>query len=81
VTRWSRITGGWAVNLDGSDAALGFSLPRVEVRSTPSGFRSACFFADGRQTEWTQPYAGGAEATMQEALARAQRLLTPASKG
>ena len=78
MTRWSRIADGWAVNLDGSDAAHVFSLPRVEVRSSPQGWRSACFFQDGRQSEWTIPYAGGAAATMADALAHALRLLAPA---
>jgi hypothetical protein len=77
MTRWSRIAGGWAVNLDGTDAALVFSLPRVEVRSSPQGWRSACFLTDGRQSEWTLPYPGGVAATMADALAQAARLLAP----
>jgi hypothetical protein len=80
MTRWSRISDGWAVNLDGTDAALVFSLPRVEVHSSPRGWQSACFFKDGRQSEWTLPYAGGVAATMADALAHATRLLAaPAS--
>lgn len=75
MTNWSRTADGWAVNLDGTDAALVFSLPRVEVRSSPQGWRSACFFSDGRQSEWTLPYAGGMAATMADALAHARRLL------
>jgi len=80
MTRWSRTSDGWAVNLDGTDAAFVFSLPRVEVRSSPYGWRSACFFADGRQSEWTSPYPGGVAAAMADALAHAARLFAaPAS--
>jgi hypothetical protein len=77
MTRWSRIADGWAVNLDGTDAALVFSLPRVEVHSSPRGWQSSCFLEDGRQTEWTPPYPGGVAATMADALAQAARLLAP----
>ncbi len=79
MTRWSRTTAGWAVNLDGTDAALAFSLPRVEVRSSPGGWQSACFLADGRQTEWTAPYPGGSAAAMADALAHLRRLVGAAA--
>ena len=79
MTRWARIADGWAVNLDGTDAALVFSLPRVEVRSGPRGWSSACFLADGRQSAWTQPYPGGSAAVMADALVHARRLVAPGS--
>jgi hypothetical protein len=77
VTPWRRISGGWAINLDGSDAARVFSLPRIEVRSSPQGWRSECFLADGRRSEFGSPYLGGVAAVMAEAVAYADRLLGP----
>lgn len=44
---WSRTEQGWAVNLDGTDAARGFALPRVELRSSPRGWVCACHLPDG----------------------------------
>ena len=44
---WSRIEDGWAVNLDGTDAASRFALPRVELRSSPRGWVCACRLPDG----------------------------------
>jgi hypothetical protein len=77
-TTWARTTDGWALNVDGSDAAQAFSLPRLELRSSSRGWRSLCFLADGQQQE--QP--GGAESTLMAAKAaavtQAARLLGPA---
>jgi hypothetical protein len=78
MRRWSQTADGWAVNLDGTDAALVFALPRVELHSSPRGWRSTCHLADGRRSEWTLPGLGGATAAMADALARAERLLAPA---
>jgi hypothetical protein len=47
MTRWARTAEGWAVNLDGSDAGVVFSLPRVEVQ----GWRLPCLLSDGTQRE------------------------------
>lgn len=44
---WSRTEYGWAVNLDGTDAAKGFALPRVELRSSPRGWVCTCHLPDG----------------------------------
>lgn len=75
ATHWSRTSFGWAMNLDGSDATVELTLPRVEVRASPRGWESACFLADGRQTPWSLPFPGGVAATLAEALARARRLM------
>ncbi len=45
---WARTGDGWAVNLDGSDAAAGFSLPRIELHASPAGWECVCHLADGR---------------------------------
>jgi len=78
MTTWKRISGGWALNLDGSDAAATFALPRLEVRASPQGWRSECLHADGRRGELAPPCLGGAVMAMSDALANAKRLLGPA---
>ena len=44
---WSQTDNGWAVNLDGTDAALRFTLPRIEIRSTPRGWTCTCHLGNG----------------------------------
>ncbi len=44
---WSQTEHGWAVNLDGTNAGLQFTLPRIEIRSSPRGWVCACHLADG----------------------------------
>ncbi len=39
---WSRTENGWALNLDGTDAARVFSLPCIELRAGPDGW-TCCF--------------------------------------
>jgi hypothetical protein len=48
---WARIASGWATNLDGSDAASVFSLPRLEVHPTSRGFRTLCLRRDGTRSD------------------------------
>jgi hypothetical protein len=35
VISWCKTEDGWAVNLDGTNAATAFSLPRIELYSGP----------------------------------------------
>lgn len=51
MSGWARTTEGWALNLDGSDAGAGFSLPRLEVRSSSRGWQSLWFSQDGSRRE------------------------------
>ncbi len=51
MTSWARIPGGWAFNLDGSDAARVFSLPRLEVHPTAQGWRGLCLRRDGTRSD------------------------------
>jgi hypothetical protein len=44
---WVRTADGWAVNLDGSDAAATFALPRVELHSGPRGWTGVCHLEGG----------------------------------
>jgi hypothetical protein len=78
VSAWARVPFGWALNLDGSNAALGFSLPRLEIRSTGAGWRSECLTLDGRRLACGGEYLGGVAAAMATALAQAEQLLGPA---
>ena len=72
---WFRVPRGWALNLDGSNASLVNSLPRVEVRFVPAGWIGEYFFADGSRAVLAPPYPGGAAAIMVETLEWARRLL------
>jgi hypothetical protein len=47
MMNWDRTENGWAVNLDGTDAALTFTLPRIEVRSSPRGWACVCHLENG----------------------------------
>jgi hypothetical protein len=51
VTGWAKVATGWAVNLDGSDAAAVFSLPRLEVHPSARGWRSLCMLLDGTRSD------------------------------
>lgn len=44
---WCRTPDGWAVNLDGTSAASGFSLPRIELTSGPNGWTCICHRQNG----------------------------------
>lgn len=48
MTGWVRTGDGWALNVDGSDAAKRFSLPRLELHSSAQGWECLCLLADGR---------------------------------
>jgi len=52
---WARTGDGWALNLDGSDAAAGLSLPRLELHASPTGWQCVCHLADGRSHRPTCP--------------------------
>jgi len=47
MTFWARTSDGWAVNLDGTDAARSFTLPRIEIHSSPRGWACACHLGNG----------------------------------
>ena len=66
---------GWAVNLDGTDAADQFTLPRVELHSGPRGWTCVCHLQDG--TSLQRPLQG-ADTTIvakRAAIAEALRAL------
>lgn len=60
---WNRTLDGWAVNLDGSDAANHFTLPRIELHSGPWGWTCLCRLQDGT----SRPVPVGASTSAAEA--------------
>ena len=65
---WSRTEFGWAMNLDGTDAASGFALPRVELRSSPRGWVCAYHLPDGMSRLVPLGRPAGAAAAMRLAI-------------
>jgi len=65
---WSKTESGWAMNLDGTDAAHGFALPRVELRSSPSGWVCACHLPDGLSCLVPLGHPGGVAEAMRLAM-------------
>jgi hypothetical protein len=44
---WMRTPDGWAVNLDGTNAARDFTLPCIQLHSGPQGWTCVCHLPDG----------------------------------
>lgn len=63
MASWARTPDGWAVNLDGSDGAERFSLPRLELHSGPRGWTCVCHLEGGN----SQALAIGAASTASQA--------------
>ena len=80
MTGWQRISGGWALNLDGTDASSVFTLPRLEVRASPQGWRSECLLANGRRAVLAPPWLGAAAAVRLQAVHLAAPLLAAARR-
>jgi hypothetical protein len=78
MSAWARTAEGWALNLDGSNAALVFSLPRLEVRSSAQGWRSLCLLSDGTLRERAEGSIGSVLAAKAAAVEQAVRMLGPA---
>jgi hypothetical protein len=78
MSAWARTTDGWALNLDGSNAAHVFTLPRLELRSSAKGWRSLCFLEDGTQRERAGGSADSLMAAKAEAVEQAGPMLGPA---
>lgn len=65
------------MNLDGSDGAQVFSLPRLELRSSSRGWRSLCFLPDGSQREIAGGSADSLMAAKAIAVDQARGILGP----
>jgi len=70
---WARTEDGFAANLDGSDAAAGFSLPRLELHSGTGGWECRCLLPDG-----TSVRASGVPGSVAEAKAALVERARPA---
>ena len=44
---WCRTANGWALNLDGTSAAVVFALPRIELQAGPRGWDCVCHLSNG----------------------------------
>jgi hypothetical protein len=78
---WARTADGWALNLDGSDASLVFSLPRLELVSSSRGWRSLCFLPDGSRREIPAGSADTLRAAQALAVEQARALVGAAYQG
>jgi hypothetical protein len=76
MTSWARTIDGWAANLDGSDAATRFSLPRLELHSSARGWECVCLLAQGRSHQPRGP-VGSAPAAKRTLVEEARALLGP----
>jgi hypothetical protein len=77
MSAWAKVQDGWALNLDGSDAAAVFSLPRLEVHASAQGWQSMCLLANGTRSERAGGWADSLPAAKAAALEQAGRMLGP----
>jgi hypothetical protein len=77
MSAWTRTADGWAMNLDGTDGLLAFSLPRLELRSTRAGWRGLHFLADGRCREWACAAEDSLRAAKATAMEEVRRFADP----
>ncbi len=70
---WAQTRDGWAVNLDGTNAADEFTLPRVELNSGPQGWTCVCHRQNG--TSRQRPLSGAATTPAAKRAAIAEALL------
>ena len=76
MTGWTRTTEGFAVNLDGTDAAREVTFPRLELRSGPAGWECRCLLPDGTAVDAHGRHGSTAEAKA-TVVARARSILGP----
>jgi hypothetical protein len=71
---WARTADGWALNLDGTDGAARFALPRLELRSGVQGWVCVCLLANGTSRRSTVR-AGSVRIAQRALMAEASPLL------
>lgn len=74
---WRRTADGWALNLDGTDAAREFTLPRVELHAGPQGWTGVCHLENGTSRQLSVGRSASARAAMRAALREALLVLGP----
>ncbi len=70
---WAQTPDGWALNLDGTNAATEYTLPRVELLAGPHGWTCVCHNRNGTASELPLGRAGSISAAKRSALAEALR--------
>ena len=71
---WARTADGWALNVDGTDAAAQFSLPRLELHSSAHGWQGLCLSAHG-SSHATRGVAASIAAAQRMTIEEARGLL------
>ncbi len=71
---WTKVAGGWAVNLDRSNAAKALSFPRLEIRLSPQGWICRCLLVDGTSHQ-VRGLVGSLWAAKRAAVAQARGAL------
>jgi hypothetical protein len=74
---WCRTKDGWAVNLDGTNAALVFALPRIELRAGPRGWDCVCHLSNGTSLRVPVEHAHTIAAAMRAAGEGSLEVLGP----
>ncbi len=74
---WAQTPDGWAVNLDGTNAAVEYTLPRVELHSGSHGWTCVCHRGNGTSRELPLGRTWSIAAAKRSALAEALRTLGP----
>jgi hypothetical protein len=77
VISWCRTLEGWALNLDGTDAAHAFSLPRVELHAGPAGWTCICHRSNGTSVKLPLGIGPSAQAAKRAATEAMLALGTP----
>lgn len=75
---WCRTRDGWAVNLDGTSAALVFALPRIELRAGARGWECVCHLSNATSLRVPIAHAPTAAAAMRAAGEGSLEALGPA---
>jgi len=68
MVAWCKTEDGWAVNLDGTNAAAEFRLPRIELHSGPQRWQCVCHRENGRSVTLPLGSVGTAAAAKQVAV-------------
>jgi hypothetical protein len=75
MSGWVRTPDGWAVNLDGSDAATSFALPRIELHASRLGWTGVCHLEGGATRPLALHAAGSAAGAKRAAVEEARPAL------
>ncbi|HTP26794.1 MAG TPA: hypothetical protein VMK12_14220 [Anaeromyxobacteraceae bacterium] len=77
MVSWARTLDGWAVNLDGTNAAREFTLPRIELHSGTQGWTCVCHLPNGTSRTLAVGNGGPAPGAKQAVIGEALLALGP----